>query len=184
MKRAAADHPKIQRLQRRLSLTRFQAMGLLEAVWHFTGRYAPEGDIGRWADEEIAAWIEWTDAPEGLVEALVVCGWLDRDTTHRLLVHDWAEHADDPSRRDYNPSKKARRRARVRAAGGDIRPETRRLILERDGFQCKRCAATEDLTLDHIIPISRGGTNALENLRCLCRRCNSSKRDRLEVQHG
>src|SRR4051812_14365631 len=95
VKRAAVDHPKLQRLQRRLKLPRFQAMGLMEALWHFTGRYAPEGDIGRWADEEIAAWVEWPGEPEDLVETLVVCGWLDRDPKRRLLVHDWPEHADE-----------------------------------------------------------------------------------------
>ncbi len=98
MKRAAVDHPKLQRLQRRLQLTRFQAMGLLESLWHFTGRYAAQGDIGRWSDEEIASWIEWNDDPEELMETLVVCGWLDRDPTHRLLVHDWSEHADEATK--------------------------------------------------------------------------------------
>lgn len=37
---------------------------------------------------------------------------------------------------------------------------------------CTCCGATDDLTLDHITPISRGGDNS--PLRTLCRRCNSS----------
>lgn len=98
MKRAAVDHPKLQRLQRRLKLSRFQAMGLMEAVWHFAGRYSPEGDIGRWADEEIAAWVEWDGDAEELIDTLVICGWLDRDPKHRLLIHDWAEHADEATK--------------------------------------------------------------------------------------
>jgi len=98
MKRGAVDHPKLQRLQRRLKLTRFQAMGLMEALWHFVGRYSPEGDIGRWADEEIAAWVEWDGDAEELIDTLVLCGWLDRDPRHRLLVHDWPDHADEATR--------------------------------------------------------------------------------------
>ena len=33
--------------------------------------------------------------------------------------------------------------------------------------------------LDHIVPISRGGSDDLSNLQVLCRRCNSSKKDRI-----
>lgn len=50
-------------------------------------------------------------------------------------------------------------------------------LLERDGHQCP-CGATDDLTIDHIHPISMGGTDDMDNLRILCRRCNSSKKDR------
>jgi 5-methylcytosine-specific restriction endonuclease McrA len=34
-------------------------------------------------------------------------------------------------------------------------------------------------TIDHIIPVSRGGTNDVDNLRLLCRSCNSKKGARL-----
>ena len=55
----------------------------------------------------------------------------------------------------------------------------RKLVMERDEYQCVFCWAEDDLTLDHIIPISRGGTNALDNLQVLCRRCNQWKGSRL-----
>lgn len=50
-------------------------------------------------------------------------------------------------------------------------------VMERDGHRCRRCGATEDLTIDHIQHWSRGGTNADENLRVLCRSCNSQRSD-------
>jgi len=48
-------------------------------------------------------------------------------------------------------------------------------VYERDGHACVRCGATDDLTLDHIYPWSKGGPDTYENLRVLCRPCNSSK---------
>jgi hypothetical protein len=59
-------------------------------------------------------------------------------------------------------------------------PETKRQeILDRDGGRCLECGATEDLTIDHIVPRSKGGTHDDDNLRTLCRRCNSAKNNRL-----
>lgn len=40
---------------------------------------------------------------------------------------------------------------------------------------CRYCHATEDLTIDHKIPIIQGGTHEVSNLQCLCRNCNTLK---------
>lgn len=53
--------------------------------------------------------------------------------------------------------------------------ELRQRILARDGRRCVECATTEDLTLDHIYPWSLGGSDTEDNLRTLCRSCNSKK---------
>lgn len=64
-----------------------------------------------------------------------------------------------------------------------VRPEARTYIpravraavFNRDGHRCVACAAVDDLTLDHIYPWSLGGPDSEDNLRVLCRSCNSSK---------
>lgn len=56
-----------------------------------------------------------------------------------------------------------------------IPEHTRRLVMARDNYACVECDAPEDLTLDHIFPWSLGGSDKAENLRVLCRSCNSSK---------
>lgn len=50
-------------------------------------------------------------------------------------------------------------------------------ILLRDGC-CLRCGSTDDLTIDHIWPLSKGGTDAKGNLQTLCGACNEAKADR------
>jgi len=50
----------------------------------------------------------------------------------------------------------------------------RKQVLDRDEYQCKqvenevRCSSITDLTVDHILPRSQGGTNDLSNLQTLC----------------
>ena len=41
--------------------------------------------------------------------------------------------------------------------------------------KCQNCGRVDNLTIDHIIPISKRGTDNPENLQCLCRRCNRRK---------
>lgn len=55
----------------------------------------------------------------------------------------------------------------------------RAAVYDRDGRACVECGATEDLTLDHIYPHSLGGDDSLDNLRTLCRPCNSAKGNRV-----
>lgn len=38
---------------------------------------------------------------------------------------------------------------------------------------CEECGSTRHLSIHHIVPLSRGGTNHTRNLTILCRRCNS-----------
>jgi 5-methylcytosine-specific restriction endonuclease McrA len=50
-------------------------------------------------------------------------------------------------------------------------------VYDRDGNACVYCQSTEDLTIDHDLPQSRGGTDEADNLLTACRSCNASKRD-------
>lgn len=56
---------------------------------------------------------------------------------------------------------------------------SRKNILRRDGFRCVYCGNTPPpLTVDHIIPRSRGGADTWENLACACKQCNNRKGNR------
>ncbi|MBE9116439.1 HNH endonuclease [Lusitaniella coriacea LEGE 07157] len=58
-------------------------------------------------------------------------------------------------------------------------PLTRRNILERDAHACQYCCYKGDnLTLDHVVPRSRGGGDTWENLVSACVRCNVNKGNR------
>lgn len=52
---------------------------------------------------------------------------------------------------------------------------TRQNIFKRDDNECAYCGAKNDLTLDHVIPKSKGGKSNWTNLVAACKRCNSRK---------
>ncbi len=60
----------------------------------------------------------------------------------------------------------------------------RRNILRRDGYRCQYCGSRENLTVDHIIPRSRGGRDTWENLVTACTRCNNRKGNRTPEEAG
>ena len=47
-------------------------------------------------------------------------------------------------------------------------------ILERDGFLCRYCGGPAN-TVDHVVPVERGGSHDPLNLVAACSRCNESK---------
>lgn len=56
-----------------------------------------------------------------------------------------------------------------------ISHELKYKILNRDGGVCQNCGDIEDLSIDHKLPVSRGGVSHEHNLQILCMSCNSSK---------
>lgn len=92
--RAVPDHPKFAELKAALGLSKGATLGYLECVWHFVGRFTPQGNIGKYTDTAIESWVEWEGAPGALIDALIAARWIDRDSKHRLLIHDWPIHAD------------------------------------------------------------------------------------------
>jgi 5-methylcytosine-specific restriction endonuclease McrA len=76
---------------------------------------------------------------------------------------------DDQRRRKYN------------LKSGKVSVEDWNEMLKECNYSCLHCGITDDITQDHIIPLSKGGQNVIENIQPLCRSCNSSKRDKILV---
>ena len=56
---------------------------------------------------------------------------------------------------------------------------SRQNIFKRDGNKCVYCGDTRNLTLDHVVPRSKGGQSSWDNLVAACKSCNSKKGDYL-----
>ena len=98
--------------------------------------------------------------------------------------------ADLIRNRPEHNRRNAERRARERAAvvEGDF---TREDVFDRDGWICQLCLAPIDWrlsgrgrfapALDHVVPLSKGGRHALDNVQASHSGCNARKRDREDV---
>lgn len=56
---------------------------------------------------------------------------------------------------------------------------SKRNVLKRDKYTCQYCGNQKDLTIDHVIPKSRGGTTCWENVVAACQQCNHRKADKM-----
>lgn len=86
----------------------------------------------------------------------------------REYRHRWSK-ANREKTREYT------RRYRARKKNAAVGPVDEMAIYERDGRKCIYCPSTTDLTLDHLVPLSRDGAHSQDNLAVACRSCNSRK---------
>jgi 5-methylcytosine-specific restriction endonuclease McrA len=75
-----------------------------------------------------------------------------------------------------NPTKRAVYRQNRRAREtGQITPAEWRVILDHWQHRCAYCRAVGPLTMDHVVPLAKGGRHAADNLVPACPSCNSGK---------
>lgn len=87
--------------------------------------------------------------------------------------------------RQEHPEKKRESEQRRRATLAGVPTDNVKLekVLARDGNICYLCGGeTAKPTLDHVIPLSRGGSHTYDNIRIACGSCNSRKKDRLVAE--
>ena len=93
MKIDGLTHPKTKELAFTLEIPLPHAIGLLELLWAFVAQQTPQGNIGKWSNQVIAGEAGWQGDADRFIDALISVGFLDENEDHRLLVHDWSDHA-------------------------------------------------------------------------------------------
>lgn len=93
---------------------------------------------------------------------------------HRESARRWRSNNPETWRPKHKEQQE-RRRQRMHENGGDLSYWEWEEILRRYGHCCVACGEPDELTIDHIVPIAKGGRHSAENVQPLCRSCNSSK---------
>ncbi len=60
-----------------------------------------------------------------------------------------------------------------------ISGEVKDAVWRRDNGRCAQCGSRANLEFDHIVPVSKGGSNTLRNVELLCEACNRKKSNRI-----
>ena len=127
--------------------------------------------------------LDLTYRPVGVIdciEALVLC-----IVGKATAVEEYDEEVNSPSLSFKIPSVIVLKNV-VKFMNQGLRP-TRSNIIWRDHNKCQYCTCdftTSELTLDHVVPRSRGGKNTWTNLVTCCKKCNQAKRDRTPEEAG
>lgn len=108
---------------------------------------------------------------------------VDKEKYNEIRAKSRAErYANDP---DFRESRKAEgrhsakiRRYRIRGADGSHTQKEWLELCDRHGNTCLCCGKETELTRDHVLPISLGGTNDIGNIQPLCLTCNLKKNNK------
>jgi 5-methylcytosine-specific restriction endonuclease McrA len=90
----------------------------------------------------------------------------------RFLAHVRTWQKDNP---DKNALRAMRYKANKLGAPGHHTYQEWADLLDRCNHKCISCGSTDRLQADHIIPLSKGGTNFIDNIQPLCQSCNAKK---------
>ena len=102
------------------------------------------------------------------------CGETESDL-RRFLARGGREYSPKLSHRAPKWAVPPQIKRRERAALQRHYREWQRRLMAEYGERCANCGLEEDLALDHVIPIARGGLSTLDNLQLLCAECNRIK---------
>lgn len=64
---------------------------------------------------------------------------------------------------------------RIKACSYTSKKDVRIAVFELYGNKCLCCGTEEKITIDHVVPVKKGGVNELSNMQPLCKSCNSRK---------
>jgi 5-methylcytosine-specific restriction endonuclease McrA len=117
-----------------------------------------------------------------LIEDMVIAGVapeLIGRTAAAFAAHGQGSVKDEQAER--RRAKDRERKASLPKDWAEIRLQ----VIERDGCECAYCGnKTERVHIDHVFPLSRGGSSELENLVVACGPCNISKKDKTPSEWG
>lgn len=189
-----ADDPAVIAMAAALDISEDEVVGKLHRLWAWADRHTTDGNAPgitpKWVDRYVCT---------GFATAMTAVSWISFSESG-VSFPNFDRHNGESAKRRGEAAIRQRlsRENRDKGVTGlqrdNIPRPFVRHVLERDGYQCVYCgtqsdAATEAskkgrMSIDHIIPATRGGSTVVCNLACCCRRCNAEKNDRTPTEWG
>ena len=117
-----------------------------------------------------------------MLDQLSSSGFISRyevDSVRFIEVQNFIKHQDPHYKEKASEIPPPEGKENFIKATGVTRNQRQR-ILERDKYVCQSCGATDNLCIDHIMPVSCGGDSSDENLQALCGSCNTKKGNKID----
>jgi len=168
----------------------------------------PPGYLGRSLENILKIWGNQFDSPGQLFLTLQEAIRLSNNESVKLidlgLEHDWifkgfhysteGPYSDEQFRllilEEFDRERRYFEKLKQKHdfAGKEVSSQARPRIPERirievwrrDGGKCARCGSREKLEYDHIVPLSKGGSNTARNIELLCEECNRKKSNNIQ----
>jgi hypothetical protein len=195
MRNDLADDPAVVLVAGILDISEDEIVGKLHRLWSWADKHTTDGTAPaitpKWVDRYVGA--------QGFAAALQRAGWLCF-TEDGIEVPHFSRHNGESAKKRADATVRKRLSRENRDAGETgvtrlsvPRPFARHVLI-RDNFTCVYCGTASDaktegtnrgiLSVDHLVPITRGGSGAVPNLACACRACNGEKNDRTPEEWG
>lgn len=129
-----------------------------------------EGRKGQWQEYSRRAYAKHGEK----IRARVAQRYSEKAEEVKAYIKQWQR--DNPEKRaGYSRRCTHKRRAQIEGNGGSFTTEEWQELCAQCGYRCACCGEQKPLTVDHVIPVSKGGGNDISNIQPLCKNCNSSK---------
>ncbi|HCF2189380.1 TPA: HNH endonuclease [Pseudomonas aeruginosa] len=115
-----------------------------------------------------------------MLDDLAASGFIQRyevDGARYLQVENFTKHQMPHHKEVASIIPAPPGRAQMTRHAYDVSPALRQAIFDRDDHECLSCGSRDKLSIDHIVPLAKGGDNGFDNLQTLCKSCNSAKGD-------
>lgn len=195
MRTDLADDPAVIRLAAQLDLSEDDVVGKLHRLWSWADRHTVDG-VAQGISER---WVDRYVGKSGFADLMRQVGWLVL-TEEAICFPNFDRHngASAKKRGEATIRQRLSREQRDNGVTGETRDliprPFARVVMERDDYRCVYCGTQSSepreqshkkiLSIDHIIPATRGGQTAVPNLVCSCQLCNKEKNDRTPEEWG
>lgn len=189
------DDPAVISMAESLDLAEDEIVGKLHKLWSWADRHATNG----FAAAITPRWVDKYVSHSGFSIALQNVKWIEfSDSGVTFPNFDKHNGKSAKTRCDAATRQRLSRKERDNGVTGNQRdgiPKPyRRVVYERDSYTCAYCgeqsskeielSKSAKLSIDHIIPATRGGRSSIENLLTCCKDCNGEKNDRTPEEWG
>lgn len=204
---ATPDKPEVWAIAAKLSIDPDAVVGKLMRVWGWFDQQTENGIAHRASTNMLDRMV----GCQGFCEAVSSAGWMII-SDDSISLPEFNRHNGKTAKNRINTAKRVaayKSRKKNDLGNAEVTQELlsdnarvsiprpiRKLIIERDGGMCVYCGRKDGeytppetqrdaiISIDHVIPVSRQGSENIENLVCCCMSCNNFKNDRTPDEAG